>query len=163
MSLTLKYLGEGNFRAIYPAKCADMAAGDIAAWSKVEVRSAKSHRQFFAAVHDAWLNLPEHLSDEFPNAEILRKFALIKAGYCDADKVVCANNAEALNLVSAMRRRDAYAVINIEGRVVTIYTAHSQSIPSMGRKLFAESKEAVFRVLSDLLGTEITERVDLAA
>lgn len=163
MNLTLKYLGDGNFRSIYPAKCEGLEPGAIAAWAKIEMRSAKSHRHFFAAVHQAWLNLPEHLVDEFPSSEHLRKYALIKSGFCTMTKLACKTNADAINVCTLMSKMDTYAICEVAGGVVTVRQAYSQSIPAMGRKLFQESKEEVFRVLSDLVGSTITENMEIAA
>ena len=163
MTITLKYLGDGNFRALYPDKCANMASGDIAAWSKVEVRSAKSHKHYFAAVHDCWLNLPEHLVDEFPNSEFLRKWALIKAGYRKSSKVVCPTNADAARHCAFISEMDGFAVCEIEGRTATAHVAESQSVPAMGRQKFQESKDAVFRVISELIGSTVTENMEMAA
>jgi hypothetical protein len=162
-TLTLKYQGNGNFRALYPDKCANMAAGDIAAWQTVEVRSGKSHRHYFAAVHQAWLNLPEHLVDEFPSSEHLRKYALIKSGFCTMTKLACKTNADAINVCSLMSKMDTYAICEVTGGVVTVRQAYSQSIPAMGRKLFQESKEEVFRVLSEMIGAPVTEDMAEAA
>jgi hypothetical protein len=61
------------------------ARGEIITVEEVKERSAKSHRHYFAVINEAWQNLPEDLADEFPNAEALRKRALIKNGLCHAD------------------------------------------------------------------------------
>ena len=163
MNLTLKYLGDGNFRAIYPGKCEGLEPGTIAAWAKVEVRSAKSHRHFFAAVHQAWLNLPEHLVDEFPSSEHLRKYALIKSGFCTMTYLAFKTNADAINACALMSKMDSYSIIEVSGGVVTVRQAASQSIPAMGRKLFQESKTEVFRVLSELIGAPVSEDTAEAA
>ena len=162
-TLTLAYQGNGSFRAIYPDKCQKLMPGSIAAWQTVEVRSGKSHRHYFAAVHDAWLNLPEHLVDEFPSSEHLRKYALIKSGFCTMTKLACKTNADAINVCTLMSKMDTYAICEVTGGVVTVRQAYSQSIPAMGRKLFQESKEEVFRVLSELIGAPVTEDMAEAA
>src|SRR5690349_2757067 len=61
-------------------------------------RSQASHRHYFAAVYDAWLNLPELDAERFPTVEHLRKYALIRAGYCDTREIVCSSKAEAVRL-----------------------------------------------------------------
>src|SRR5258708_29139141 len=76
-----------------------------------EERSHASHRQYFAAVHEAWLNLPEHLQLAFPTEDPLRKYALIKAGFCDV-RHVAGNRHVAVN---------GYAIICEEEGVTTIY------------------------------------------
>ena len=162
-TITLCYNGKGIFRALYPAKCEGLEPGSIAAWQTVEVRSGKSHRHYFAAVHQAWLNLPEHLVDEFPTSEFLRKWALIKAGYRKSSKVVCPTNAEAARHCAFISEMDGFAICEVDGRTATVHVAESQSIPAMGREKFQESKDAVFRVLSELIGSTVTETMEQAA
>ena len=154
--IPLKHEGDGLFRAIYPKRCADIPLG-VAAWQMVEHRSSESHRHYFACIADAWGNLPEALADEHPSPEHLRHFALIKAGYCTERKVVCATNSEALILASYSAEADKFALVNIMGRVVTIWRAESQSIPAMGGKKFQESKEAVLRVISAMIGADAAQ------
>lgn len=48
-----------------------------------EERSSASHRHEFAWLREAWMNLPEHLAEQFPTETHLRKRALIEAGYYD--------------------------------------------------------------------------------
>jgi hypothetical protein len=160
-SVSLKYVGNDTFRSI--RKITDIEEGSIAAWQKIEIRSAKSHRHYFSAVHQAWLNLPEHLVDEFPSSEHLRKYALIKSGFCTITKLACKTNADAINVCTLMSKMDTYAICEVTGGVVTVRQAYSQSIPAMGRKLFQESKDEVFRVLSELIGSTVTENMEMAA
>jgi hypothetical protein len=114
-------------------------------------RSLASHRHYFAAVYDAWLNLPEREAERFPTADHLRKYALIRAGYCDARELVCASKAEAVRVGAFMRPMDPYALVAITGAVVRVYTAKSQSTKAMGRKVFQESKDAVIGVLAGMI------------
>jgi len=163
VNLTLAYNGKGIFRAIYPAKCEGLEPGTVAAWQPVEVRSSKSHRHYFAAVHDVWLNLPEKLADDFPSSEHLRKWALIKAGFCSITRLACKTNADAITACNLMSKMDSYSICEVIGNVVTVYQADSQSIPVMGRAKFQESKAAVFRVLSELIGSTVSENMERAA
>lgn len=119
-----------------------------------EDRSRETHNHFFASVHEAWLNLPERYAERFPSAEHLRKWALVRAVYRDERSIVSATPEEALALAAFIRPLDGFAVITVNDCVVTVYTAKSQSMRAMGKKVFQESKEAVFRVLSDLIGVE---------
>jgi hypothetical protein len=90
-------------------------------------RSSASHRHYFAAVYDAWLNLPEIDAERFPTADHLRKYALIRAGYCDTRELVCASKAEAVRVGAFMKPMDPYALVAISGAVVRVYTAKSQA------------------------------------
>lgn len=114
-------------------------------------RSAASHNHYFAAVHDGWQNLPEHMADQFPTPEHLRKFALIKAGYADSQSVVCASRAEALRVAAFVRGADEFSVVTVSESTVTRWTAKSQSMRAMGKKVFQESKTAVLDVIAAMI------------
>lgn len=120
-----------------------------------EERSAKSHRFYFASVHDMWLSLPHALSTEFPTSEALRKRALIRTGYRDQRSIVCASKAEALRVAAFIQPLDTYAEISVNGAVVVHLTAQSQDLRSMDRQRFRESCDAVLGWISDLLGVEM--------
>lgn len=140
------------------AKRADAAlvVGQVYRLQEIEDRSPATHRHFFAAVANAHANLPEHLVERFPTPDHLRKFALIKSGFCDQRTFVAGSKAEALRLAAFIRPIDSYAVVTVTDRTVTQYTAHSQSQAAMGKARFAQSKDAVFDVLADMLGTDPT-------
>ena len=119
-------------------------------------RSAQSHRHYFASVNEAWKNLPEHLCEEFPTPDHLRRWALIRTGYCDIIKVVGHRKS--------MRRIEGYSVIEVDDEgTMTIKTAHSQSYAAMGKKQFQESKDAVLGYLASLLETSVDELKRAAA
>lgn len=119
-----------------------------------EDRSAASHAHYFAAIAEAWRNLPEQIADRFPSPEHLRKFALVKAGYRDERTHVAATKAEALRLAAFVKPIDDFAIVTTTGMTVTVWTAKSQSVKAMGKKDFQASKEAVLNVLADLLGVD---------
>ncbi len=118
-----------------------------------EERTKASHDHFFAAVEDAWGNLPEALVERFPSATHLRKYALVRTGFCDEKTIVCASNAEATHLAAYIRGLDGYAVISLQGNVVTSWTAHSQKKRLMGKDKFQESKTKVLDYIASLIGT----------
>lgn len=157
----LRYMGDGEFKAASPYHVCAMdkalVVGEVLTWQQAEVRSQVSHNHFFAAVHEAWLNLPEAISTEFPSSEHLRKYCLIKAGFCTVTKIVCATNHEAVKLISSFSEADSFAVCEISGPIATIYRAHSQSMKAMGQKKFQESKTAVLEILSAMIGAEVRE------
>lgn len=119
-----------------------------------EDRSAASHRHYFAAIKEAWENLPEVIGDRFASPEHLRKYALVKAGYRDERTHVAATKAEAQRLAAFVRPIDDFAIVTVSGLAVTVWTAKSQSVRAMGKKEFYESKEAVLRVIAELLGVD---------
>jgi hypothetical protein len=121
-----------------------------------EDRSAVSHRHFFATVTEAWHNLPEDLAERFPTSDHLRKYALIRAGFRDERSFACHSGEEARRLASFIKPMDDFAVVTVSESLVCVYTAKSQSLKSMGKKDFQASKDAVLRILSELIGTDAT-------
>lgn len=126
-------------------------------------RSQASHNHEFGWLNEAWMSLPEAMADDFPTAEHLRKFALIKAGYRDEHSIVCNSRAEALRVAAFIRPIDEFAIVTITGSTVTRYTAKSQSRKAMGAKDFQASKEAIMGVVAGLIGVETKELVGAEA
>jgi hypothetical protein len=151
----MRYLGDGMFRCLR-TKSLDIEPQSVHGWQMAEHRSAKSHDHFFAIINEAWKNLPEDLADDFPSSEHLRKWALIKAGFCTEAKIVCANNDTALTLVSEVKAMDKFALIAIDGKLVTIWRAASQRKDAMGKAEFQEAKERALHIISELIGTDAT-------
>ena len=120
-------------------------------------RSHKTHAHYFAALNEAWHNIPEELASRFPSVEHLRKYALIRAGFYDSHSVTCDTEADAERIQAFMQPVDEFAVIDRKGRVVTRYTAKSQSYRAMGKEDFAKSKEAVLAVLSEIIGADVSK------
>lgn len=157
--IPLRYDGDGEFKTVnkYHARAADKALviGEVLTWQQVQYRSEKSHAHFFSLVHEAWLNLPEQYAMEFPNETSLRKFALIKTGYCKIHKMVMDNNAEAIKQAAFMQSLEEYSICEIIGNVVTVWTAESQKYRAMGKKTFQKSKDDVLTFLSQFIGTDV--------
>lgn len=116
-------------------------------------RSLNSHNHYFAAVHSAWLNLPESIADNFHNEEHLRKYALIKCGFADSHTLVCSSKAEAQRVAGFMRPHDEFGIVTVSEATVTRFIAKSQSMRAMGKVEFARSKDAVLEFLANLIGT----------
>lgn len=119
----------------------------------IEERSANSHSHFFAALNEAWQNLPEALAEQFPTVEHLRKYALIKAGFYDEKSLVCSSKAEAQRLAAFVKPMDGYAVVTVSEAVVRVFTAKSQSKRAMGAKDFQDSKQKVLDLVSAMIGS----------
>ncbi len=118
----------------------------------VEDRSAASHRHYFAAINEAWANLPEGLAERWPSAEHLRKAALIRAGYRDERSFACSSRAEAIRMAAFLKPIDDFAMVALSGTTVLVLTAKSQSVRAMGKAVFQESKDAVLNALADMIG-----------
>jgi hypothetical protein len=119
-----------------------------------EERSEASHRQFFAAVREAWMNLPDRFADAFPTETHLRKHALIRCGFRDETSILCASKAEALRVAAFVKSSDEYAIVTVQGALVTRWTAKSQSQKAMGKAQFQESKDKVLDWIAKLIGTD---------
>jgi hypothetical protein len=126
-------------------------------------RSQASHGHYFAALAEAWANLPEREAERHMTAEHLRKYALIKCGYADQQDFVTNSKAEAIRLAAVIGSIDEYAVVTISGNVVTRWTAQSQSMRAMGKKAFQESKQSVLDYVAGLVGVSPDELSSNAA
>lgn len=154
--LPFKWTGEvmlplPNFR-----KMADRSfvIGQTYRLEEVQERSKRSHDHYFACIEEAWSNLPEPMLEQFPNSTILRKFALIRTGFCTMSQEVCQTHAEAQRAAGMIRRHaDDYLLITVDRNVVTVHRAESQSLHAMGSKRrFQESKDKTLTYIASLLG-----------
>jgi hypothetical protein len=118
-------------------------------------RSQASHGHYFAALTEAWANLPEEFAVEFPTVEHLRKYALIKAGYFIKEEVVLSTAEDARRVAAFCDNRDDYRICIVNGNVLSRYTAKSQSMKEMGRKPFEASKQAVLVIVADMCGIDL--------
>lgn len=126
--------------------------GEVVTLERNEERSGPSHRHMFAWLHEAWLNLPEHLACKHQTEEHLRHWALIETGYCHEDVSVWDSAKDAMTAGLMMRKLDTYCVVVISGRTVRRYTAMSQSVRAMGKDKFQASKTAILDLISSLIG-----------
>ena len=158
--MPLTYMGEGQFQTPkgFKARCdRQFVIGETLCWEVANERSSASHRHFFACVAEAWANLPEAMANELPSPDHLRGWCLIKAGYCDINKIVCTDEAEAIRAALLMKSLNTYTICEVSGCVVTVYRAQSQSIKAMGKKDFEASKRAVFDEIGKLIGADPAE------
>ena len=120
----------------------------------VQERSAESHRHYFAAINEAWNNIPEAHAGRWLTPDKLRRWALIQAGFYNAATYIARSKAEALRVATLLHQLDDEVEIEFQGNVVVRKTAKSQSYKEMSRKEFQASKDGVFAVLDALLGLE---------
>ena len=102
----------------------EFVIGQVYHLEEVHQRSAASHAQYFAALNEAFQNLPEKLAEQFASTEHLRKFALIRSGYRDERSIIASSKAEAQrlfpHLAVTLKTADAlllldYALRTLEG------------------------------------------------
>lgn len=117
--------------------------------------SLASRGHYFAAIEEAWAQLPEKLASEFPSAEALRKKALIHCGYRDEIESVWPTSEAARQYMALIEPRDQFAIVVVDGCVVTEMTAQSQSEANMGRARFQESKTRTLDWISALIGVDV--------
>lgn len=112
-------------------------------------RSQASHRHYFVCVNEAFKQLPEQYAGQFANPDSLRKHALIMTGFCDTRSIVCSSKAEAQRLAVFIQPLDPDSVVLVHEAMVQHLTAQSQSMRSMGRDRFSDSKSAVLTYLAE--------------
>lgn len=112
-------------------------------------RSRASHNHHFAEVEAYWQSIPErHMGQPWAaSADHLRKHCLIATGYCDTYQVDAGSNAAALRIIPHLQAAEVgkhgYAIVQVSGPVIRVWTPRSQSMRAMGNKDFQASKQAV--------------------
>lgn len=127
----------------------EFGEGEVVTFERHEERSVNSHNHYFACVAEAWNNLPE-TDERFPNPDALRKWALIKAGYCTEASVVCDSPKQATTIAAFMGFSEG-VVVTVRDNVVKRYVAKSQSTKAMNKQEFQQSKSDVLDVLAELI------------
>lgn len=122
-----------------------------------ETRSAASHNHFFACIKEGFDNLPEEWAERFPTSEHLRKWCLVKAGYCHERAFACEDNEAAMRLATWLRPADTYAVLAVRGATVFEYRAETQRVAVMGKARFQKSKQAVLDIIAEMIGVTPAE------
>jgi hypothetical protein len=142
---------------------ARLVVGHVYTVEEVKARSLPSHRHYFAAIREAWQNLPDEAAIDFPTTEHLRKYALIKTGYRDERRIVASSKGQARKLAAFVRPMDEFAVVTREDNVVTVFTARSQDMKSMNKEEFSASKDAVLDLLASMIEVKRRELEKAAA
>src|SRR5262245_54780780 len=150
------YFGGGTFKVQSPyhrARCDKLyGEGQEIMLDEVgEDRNMTAHRHYFARLKDLWQTLPEWLADDFASPNHFRKWLLCKTGHCDKRQLTFKSNEEAIEWAAFMQQLDTYLIIEVTGRVLTVWKAHSQSIPAMKNKLFMQSKQDVLTAAERLI------------
>ena len=122
-------------------------------------RQSKGH--YHAVIREAWKNLPEDIAEHFPTSDHLRKWCLIKVGYCDQRSIVCRSDHEAAQFAAFIRPLDTYAIVTISGPIVCLYRAKSQR--HQDRQEFQKIKTEIFDLLASMIKVEPKQLVSEAA
>lgn len=132
-------------------------------------RSMKAHGLYFKAIEVAWQNLPEEWQrrrdsnlDRFPSSTHLRKWALIQEGFANRIERICKSHEDAIEWGKFIREElDPYAVLEVAGDVLVIWTAQSQDA-NMGHDEFQRSMDKVMGRVAHMLGISADELCDNA-
>lgn len=122
-----------------------------------EARSPESHSHYFAALHEAWLNLSEEWAAELPSSEHLRAYCLTKAGHADRHLITCATSEDAIETAAIASSREKIRIIQVAGRIVTVWVPHSQSFKTMGKERFEKSKRDVLELSAAMARTTVDD------
>lgn len=101
-------------------------------------------RHFFASIRDSFDSLSDEHRRRFPSSEVLRKTALINAGWCDVMTVVAGSKASAPGIKAALEAIDRYCIVDVRGDVLTVYRARSVSRRALLKKEFVAVKQKAF-------------------
>ena len=121
-----------------------------------EDRSVAFHKFFFAVLDTAFANLPEDLVARFPTKYKLRLWCLAYAGFSHDQTLTYRNEYEARLIYDYAVQREDDSHIQINGNEVQIFTPYSMSYASMHKEEFREAAEAIFDILSKMIGVDVT-------
>lgn len=136
------------------------AKGEVLRLTHNPERSTSSHQHLFAAIDEAFANLPPLLAERFTSPEALRKYCLIKAGHCFSESITCPSHADALRVCRFVQGADAFALVTVNKSVVTRFWAKSIAYRALDKKDFQTVKDNVLRVLSEMIGVAKQELSD---
>jgi hypothetical protein len=118
-------------------------------------RSRETHNHQFAVIASAWEQLPEGIAESFPTPESLRKWCLIKGGFCDESRIVCESGARAESMAATLLKHSPHSLVVVTDAVVTIFTAWSQAHLKMDRKTFQASKTTILEICASMIGVDV--------
>lgn len=152
----LVYIGAGKFEATskyHAARLGELyGQGEVITVEEVQERSLKSHAQFFAELNEMWKSLPESISENFANIDHMRKWALIKSGYrTETHLGGFKTNSEAVAVAAFIGKLDGFCICEVRDKTITVYQAESQSMKSMKKERFEQSKRDVLAEVAKLL------------
>jgi len=154
----LRYEGAGDF-ATTAVSVRDLLDRKLVAGEHYRIdiyneRSEAFHNKYFATIAEAWLNLPDPWDSILPSPKHLRKYALIKAGWCDVVTLPLKSASDAIAAVSALKLLDSYCLAVPSKNVVTVYKARSQRRAFQDAASFHETAHKVFDVIASIIGVD---------
>lgn len=123
-----------------------------------DVRSTQHHKRYFAALRDAFNNLPEKIAARWPTVEHFRHWLLIETNWKDEKEIHCEDETYAKRLATFVRSESPYARIRIltnpttgKKTIVMIERAMSQDYGAMDKETFKQSSDAVLDLAAHLI------------
>lgn len=136
-------------------------------------RSPQDHRRFFKLVHSTFHHWPEANAFTPDNAEHLRAFLLIKAGYRDVTIIPCPEYADAKTLqmittaaAAALKASKTYAFIRPHAGGLAVFAPKSIAWDKLDQSGFNQIRDAVEAVIKQETGMDaqtILEQTEAAA
>lgn len=126
--------------------------GEDYALGPVEGVPSRSRAHFFAAVRDAWDNLPEE-NRRWPTAEHFRKWLLVQVGWRNESTHPLETVKDAQAMAVALRADDEFAVIVRKGSTVWFATAKSIATNAIKKDEWGPVKEAALDLAASLART----------
>lgn len=124
----------------------------------LETRSRASHSHYFAALQEAYDNLPEKLAARWQSMDHFRKWCLIEQGWFHEDEHNFDTEQDAKTfakrLTSFARAEDVYIRMWQTGVRVIVRRAKSQSAHAMAKDAFEASKKSVLELASLMVGID---------
>lgn len=126
--------------------------GQIVTFEVYEEISDKNRSHWHACVAEAWKNLPEQ-DERFPTPESLRKWSLIRGGYCTENSVVCDTPEQAATIAAFMGNSEGVIIV-VRDNVVKRFTA--KSTKSMSKDEFQKAKTESLDIIAELIRVKRT-------
>ena len=161
--MLMEWTDEGTFKPLgrHAKQCdAAFVVGQRYMVEAEQPRSMAQHRHYFAQIKEAWSNLREDVAEQYPSVEALRKFALIRTGYCHETMKVFETHRDAVMAASFVAALDDFAVVDVSDNVLRCWRAKSQSVNDMGADEFRRSKEDVLRFVAGMIGVPLAALAD---
>lgn len=130
----------------------------------VQARSRAAHNRYFAALHEAFVNVREDIAARWPTEEHFRAWLLIETKWCVEKEIDCVNERHAMLLAKHCRSESPFARIKItespttgKKTLVFIWVPMSQDHSSMDKETFKKSSDDVLDLAAHFSRTNRTE------
>ena len=124
-------------------------------------RSRREHNHCFAVIERAFENWPETAAFTPDSADHLRAHLLMATGYVHSTFIESEDPRSLAfaieRIFEAQRKRGTYSSFSILPTGVMIHSPRSMSEKAMGKQTFQEASNAIFSLISEVLGVPIEQ------